>query len=779
MKLATVIRSFAKCALAAVLAVACTSEAVIKEQAPEKAEPVALPDVPGMAVVEFDEDLMALIEEELSAGKTVTKSEALNVTLQELGISRLERVFPYAGEYEARTRKEGLHRFYQVEFSTETPVTKAVTGLSDVPGIASVEPVRKVQRRGFNDPYLDRQWNMQNKSYSGADINVMQVWDQYTSGSSKVIVSVVDEGIFYKHPDLAANMWDDGTGSCGFNFVRNNYLIVSDEGHGTHVAGVIGAVSNNGIGVAGIAGGNSAFGIPGVRLMSCQIFDTVESSADLISERAIKWGADHGAVISNNSWGYGADGCLGDEPDGVISAEELRTYKSWKIPSATKAAIDYFIKYAGCDEKGNQLPDSPMKGGVIIFAAGNEDIDYDVICDYDAVIAVGATGLNGNKASYSNYGDWVDVAAPGGNGTSASNSILSTVPTDVYSSGYEGAGWAGTSMASPHVAGVAALLVSYFGGPDFTQETCRKILLESLTEEVGGNKPIGKRLDAGAAFEYGIALIGPVNPDHPQPPVITLSQEEVTVHAHESAFLTVKVEDPNQDVVSVTCLPGSDALEFLPSEGRVKITGQNAPAGTYQAVFTATDATGLSAEAVLPYTILPNHAPVAVRSLPNMILRESGGQYPVDISGLFQDEDGETPGISISTEGNLKVNNLNNQTLLLTPGGYGLGAVSITAADALGKTAQVRFQVAVKPDTPVDVFPTPTTGLVFFWIDSEEPTALHITLYSAQGSKVLSGDYTADIFSQVPVDLSALAPGQYTAILEYDGAEYKMPVVKI
>ena len=161
------------------------------------------------------------------------------------------------------------------------------------------------------------------------------------------------------------------------------------------------------------------------------------------------------------------------------------------ISASDKAAVDYFVKYAGCDNKGNQLPGSPMKGGVVIFAAGNEGIPNGAPAEYDGVIAVGAVTPGGDKASFSNYGPWVDICAPG-------TSILSTIPNNQYDYSQ------GTSMACPHVSGVAALIVSYFGGPGFTNEMLKAKLLESSNKSaISQSRQVGGLVDAYGAFVYG------------------------------------------------------------------------------------------------------------------------------------------------------------------------------------------------------------------------------------------------------------------------------------
>lgn len=435
--------------------------------------------VPGMANVCFSDEMTALIEESLESGSYMTKSDDLNVVLEDLGIIRMERLFPHGGKYERRARSRGLHRWYQVVYSENTSRTKAQRSLANIPGVEMVEPVMKAYRKDFNDLSRDL-WGLWNVTYHGVDINVKPVWENYTVGDPKVIVSVMDGGVDLTHEDLASNCLDVGH----YNATNGSTNIVPDD-HGTHVAGTIAAVSNNGKGIAGIAGGDSARGKKGVSLMSSQIAD--ENGVFSNQERAIYTAANNGAVISQNSWGYVAD----MNHDGTVTTDELNTFKSLKMPSSLKIALEYFIEFAGCDNDGNQLPDSPMKGGVVIFAAGNEAIDYDPICSAVDVIAVGAIDMNGSRASFSNYGDWVDLCAPG-------VSILSTTPGSLYTRKQ------GTSMACPHVTGVAALIVSYFGGPGFTNEDLKnKLLGGANTTIVPEYYQIGKLVDAYGSMVFG------------------------------------------------------------------------------------------------------------------------------------------------------------------------------------------------------------------------------------------------------------------------------------
>ena len=437
----------------------------------------------GEARVYLSEELASQVEEAALAGSLVTKSSQMNSALSNLGITEMKRLFPHAGEFEERTRKEGLHRWYVVKYSKDIPMTKAQANLEQVDGVDIFEPVREVKISDFNDLTSDL-WGLYNQSNPGFDINVRPVWNDYTTGNPDVIVSVVDAGIDLAHEDLSSNCLSSGN----YNFVNSNSYIVAGY-HGTHVAGTIAAVSNNGKGIAGIAGGDKANGKPGVKLMSCQIFlDNPDGTTSSVGgAAAIKYGADNGAVISQNSWGYTFD----KDGDGQLTGEEYTNAMNARISPSDRAAVDYFIKYAGCDNNGNQLPGSPMKGGVVIFAAGNDGIQNGAPAEYEGVIAVGAVTSDGKRASFSNYGKWVDICAPG-------TSILSTIPGNQYDHSQ------GTSMACPHVSGVAALLVSYFGGPGFTNEMLKDKLLGSANKSaISQARQVGGLVDAYGAFVYG------------------------------------------------------------------------------------------------------------------------------------------------------------------------------------------------------------------------------------------------------------------------------------
>lgn len=443
--------------------------------------------------IRVSDDLAVRLEEATLESGYVNLKPFKSLTGQ--GVVNMRRLFPDAGKFEERTRAEGLHKWYLLTYEEGHAMTKASEGLM-IEGVDEIEYCPRIAIVGnpevvevvssatkassngvFDDPMLDQQWHYYNNgtaasSVSGCDINVVPAWRNYSTYhkyKGDIIVSIVDGGIDYKHEDLQGNMWKnpDKTGEnvYGYNFVNNSF-VVSPEDHGTHVAGTVSAVNNNGLGVCGVAGGDTKKKLAGAKLMSCQIFEGNNSGS---GAEAIKWGADHGAVISQNSWGY---------PD-------LHT-----MPSSVKAAVDYFEKYAGLDENGKQV--GPMKGGLVIFAAGNEGRSTSSN-DYEKVLTVTSVGADYKRAYYTCYGSYADVIAPGGDAKKG-NQVLSTIPGNKYGK------MQGTSMACPHVSGLAALVLARFGGDGYTPAALRKQIEDNVTDISSFN--VGYELGKGLVNAY-------------------------------------------------------------------------------------------------------------------------------------------------------------------------------------------------------------------------------------------------------------------------------------
>ncbi len=469
----------------------------------------------------------------------------------------LERVFPHAGKWEERTRREGLHLWYDIKLKPQSDPAVALQmreqaialaeqyagvtiaervqlyELPDVKPILFTESMGELRsgttERPTDDPLLPRQWHYHNegnfvRAKKGADINLYEAW-QVEMGKPNVLVAIVDGGIDIEHEDLNANIHintderdgtpgvdDDNNGLVddiyGYNFAMGQSKIVPHD-HGTHVAGTVAARSNNHLGVAGVAGGNGDAD-SGIRLISCQTFATNPLTGRKMSggfDRAIKYGADAGAVISQNSWG---------QPH------------STRLPASYKEAIDYFVKYAGCDNKGDQLEGPPMKGGVVIFAAGNEGYEYAAaLASYKEVIAVTSMAPNFEASYFTTYGTWADIMAPGGDMYYHNGQVLSTLPGNKY--GY----MQGTSMACPHVSGIAALVVSRHGGRGFTNEDLKRRLTTSLRpERINAINPrLAGKLGAGY-IDAALALAdGPSEADlstNTAPEAIQWAEPEVT-----------------------------------------------------------------------------------------------------------------------------------------------------------------------------------------------------------------------------------------------------------
>ncbi len=337
--------------------------------------------------------------------------------------------------------------------ATQERVAKA---LLDDPRVRYVEPNYVLTAAATpNDPSFSQLWGLHNTGQTGgtpdADIDAPEAWDVST-GSSSIVVGVTDSGVDFGHPDLAGRQWvnpgencgssdptiacadradgvdDDSNGYTddwrGWDFVNNDNNPHDDNSHGTHVAGTIGAVGNNGVGVVGVNWD--------VRIAALKFLNASGNGTTAAAIAATIYSADEGIQISNNSWGGGG------------------------FSQALLDAIEY----------------GATRGMLFVAAAGNLSSNNDASPYYpatygaDVITAVAATDHNDLRSSFSNYGaSTVDLAAPG-------TSILSTVPGGGY------ALFNGTSMATPHVAGAAALLKARF--PTASAYGLKALLMRSV-----------------------------------------------------------------------------------------------------------------------------------------------------------------------------------------------------------------------------------------------------------------------------------------------------------
>jgi subtilisin family serine protease len=421
-------------------------------------------------------------------GTVITGISSVDNVIAKYRGTEMKRVFRPAGKFEARHKQFGLDLWYELKIEKKdiSNYNSCIKELKSLAEIKACEPKLDKQLYGIetddnpvlnwtpNDPRYNEQWHYWNTGQTGgtpgADIRLQDAWE-IQRGSSNVIVAIIDQGVDYNHVDLGGAMWVndlEATGTTGVDDDNNGYIDdihgygfgdgvgnYTPGSHGTHVAGTVGAISNNGIGVSGVAGGSGS--ADGVRLMSCAVFGNIGTGG---FDEAFIYAADNGASIAQNSWGY-------TNPGGY--------------EQSVLDAIDYFIAFAGKDLGGAQ--NGPLFGGTVIFSAGNDDSNQEWYPGYyEPVIAVASTTHNDTKAWYSNYGPWVDVAAPGGETDVTAQGVLSTLPGNSY--GF----YQGTSMACPHVSGLAGLLVSEYGGPGFTNAALREII-EISTDNIDAVNP--------------------------------------------------------------------------------------------------------------------------------------------------------------------------------------------------------------------------------------------------------------------------------------------------
>lgn len=422
------------------------------------------------------------------------------------------------------------------------------------PNVLFAEPDYRVSLNAVpDDPDFYRLYGLDNdgtlNGTPDADIDAVEAWDKQ-KGSSSTIVAVIDTGVDYTHPDLAANMWkndgeiagdgidNDRNGYIddvhGYDFVNRDGDPMDDYFHGTHVAGTIGAVGDNGVGIVGVAWN--------VQIMALKFLD--ESGGGYTSDAiaALNYAVANGARISNNSWGGGG----------------------------FEASFETALKNA------------QAKGHIFVAAAGNDgwnndrDAFYPAGYNVDNVVSVAATDRNDELAWFSNYGrNSVDIAAPGVD-------IYSTFPTRStpamrdggYTTNY--ASISGTSMATPHVAGVIALVMSEF--PDLEYDAVIDKVLSTVDIVEGAAQTVtGGRLNAAAAVGNPPQdLTGPRIVSTDPADAVTGTVSQVTLRFSESIDpLSVSLADvvslsgPDGDlsVIAITPVAGNSrsfSVTFAP-----------------------------------------------------------------------------------------------------------------------------------------------------------------------------------------------------------------------
>ncbi len=462
------------------------------------------------------------------------------------------------------TRRVSSDGWYQAKLTPGATLASAMQAYSSRNDVLAAAPDFRVRLSAVpNDPSYSSLWGMENNGVGGtldADIDASQAWSFGTSSS--VVVGVIDTGIDYNHVDLAANIWtnsreiagngidDDRNGYAddtrGWNFVANNNNPMDDNGHGTHVAGTIGAVGNNGIGVAGVAWN--------VKLMPLKFLDATGSGMLSDAVEAIDYARANGAKIINASWGGGG------------------------FSSALQSAILRFQN----------------AGGIFVAAAGNESANNAVTASFPAnynltnVISVAASTRTDTLASFSNYGTNVDIAAPGA-------SILSTIPGNRYAT------YSGTSMATPHVAGAMALL--WGQAPTLTAAQLISTVMSNTDAVLTGSTIYGRlnvgKAAAALAGNTGGGGGGTVDTTSPYVTSAVWNQTATNVSSVDVTFSeTIRSTSLTAASVQLTGPSGAIAISSIValnngSQYRISFASQTLP-GTYSLTLlpTITDAVG-------------------------------------------------------------------------------------------------------------------------------------------------------------------------------------------
>ncbi|HIW97345.1 MAG TPA: S8 family serine peptidase [Candidatus Tidjanibacter gallistercoris] len=695
--------------------------------------------VAGWVRVRLAENALPLHVGKFTRGEAASGNRALDEVAARFGATEIRRVFAEGGRFAERRRRFGLHLWYDIRIDENASVTRAGGELASVPGIDHVQPIWRIRwadnpvampaeylyepfrpkysegAAPVNDPEVDKQWHYHNDGSriawkTGADINLFEAWRKFNAGRPDVIVAVMDTGVQWDHPDLAANMWvneaelygskgvdDDGNGYVddvyGYDFGNCTGTIVGED-HGTHIAGTIAAVNNNGTGVCGIAGGTGNG--DGVRIMSVQFYSGVQESRYV---DAFVYAADNGAVIASNSW--------------VVSMDVM--------PADVSAALDYFIANAGMDDTDgdgvNDVQRGPMKGGVCIFGSGNDHdsgVQYKGRIFYPAaderVIAVTAMGPDYKRAYYSQYGQGADIMAPGGDDSDGSGcAVYSTLTESGY--GY----LSGTSMATPHVSGVAALIVSQYGGAGFTAEELRRILLSSY-------RNVGDYQDEDCRNLLGVGLVDASLIDNyyrnPGTPPAAPQQAGVEGVADGLVFSCKVPEDANGDAAAWLLLryaPVGEA-EAVPTELRLACNAEagtdfsysaTAPANTeFDVSITAEDRYGNLSQPwsdrvkSLPHV---NRPPVITAAINDFIIQKTGVEHVrrYDLSAYCYDADIAEYGdelryevVKTGAEGIVEIS-LDGAEATLEPVGIGTTEVVVRISDLEGEYADAAFAVSV------------------------------------------------------------------------------------
>lgn len=634
--------------------------------------------VRGWVRIKLDEQSQPLKVGAFTRGEVESGDPRLDEIAAQLGATEIRRVYADGGRFAERRRRFGLHRWYDIKIDENIPVTRAEASIAELPGVAYVQPIYKVKLLGgpivpAEYVYVPAAAQARRSVAAGElpfdDPDLSKQWHYHNDGSIEGMVAGADINLFEGwevlgtkgDPEVIVAVIDSGVQWDHPDLADNMWINEAELN-----------------GVKGEDDDNNGY------------YD------DIPFNDVFPYAADNGAVIASCSW----------------------TISQTGMDQATKDGIDYFQANAGWDDTDgdgiNDVQTGPMQGGLVIAGAGNSGTDKVFYpAKYKDVIGVGAIDGDMTVAWYSEYGEGIDVLAPGGNqeGSGEYNrpeiwGVYSTYPNGGYA--YS----AGTSMACPHVSGVAALILSKFKGQGFTAEelrnkverSCRPLsepmdpkyhggigngLIDvtlALTEvpEEGPEKPQFEAIPAPAS----VRITGPVPVDGNGMPVVKYNFEYAEVVNGTAGEMT-------RTVLSNTYNAGEEFVYMFPGKSEAE----------YKFRMNAVDRYGNESEYIeLQSETLEfeNHAPTLLREFSDVEIRQAGEDYArlYTLVTYFEDEDAQygdemTFTVENSNDAVVRTELRNGRTLAVIPLTKGSCVVTVTATDTRGASTTAAINVTV------------------------------------------------------------------------------------
>ena len=655
-------------------------------------------------------------------------------------------------------KKHNLDRVLSVSIEKTTNVDSMVTELesSGLFEYVAIPQAVSINATSIKDLYYDYQWSLEssNNAYSGltpteaGDLDMESAWD-VSQGDSSTVVAILDTGNRPDHPDMSGRIWvnsgeidengidDDGNGYIddryGWSFADNSGDIVDNNGHGTHVSGIVGANGDNGLNIVGMDWN--------CKIMAVKVLADDGTGNTSMWHDGMMYAVDNGADVINMSLG------------GEITHQGTIDY--------VQEAVDY--AYA--------------QGAMVVVSTGNDGSGssdyYPAACDN--VLAVGATGGDGTRASFSNYGSHVDVVAPG--------EIIWSLKYDDYS---KVLGMSGTSQAAPHVSGLASLMRAQY--PSASVDAIYSAIKSTATDMVGSASEDVEGFDQ----YYGYGLINPtkalVQLDDNSAPVIISQSKVLSMDENNTLLLNisdVNVTDSDDESLELNVKSGENY-----SFSGDYVTPDDTFYGFLEVSVTVSDGSNESLPFVLSIEV------TEVNDAPEVVKQDGEVQVEVDevffVSGSYfdlYDEEGETVTVEVQDGENYEHE---ENDVYVDDGFSGMLAVNVLAFDGENYSENFVFEVTVGESSTATldgdfteentdklvIAPMPFSSSATAYYKAEETGVLDVFLYTLTEQFVKKSTRHVDEGENIIrlEDLTNIQRGQYYVVFKLNG---KVDVVKL